>query len=57
MKIWIYCFLCADDFGIHFEIDTAGFAYTKTRKEALCHCQIIIAFLLKFLVGIPDDKN
>jgi hypothetical protein len=22
-KIWIYCFLCADDSGINFEINTA----------------------------------
>ncbi len=44
---------CADDFGIHFEIDTAGFTYTKKRKEALYHCQMVTAFLLKFLLKHP----
>jgi hypothetical protein len=57
MKVWIYCFLCADDFGIHFEIDTAGFTYTKKRKEACYHCLNGNRLPVKVSIGASDDKN
>ncbi len=58
--MWIYCFLCSDDFGINFVINTAGFHLHKKkkgRKEALQHCQILTDLLLNLPIGTSDDKN